>query len=171
MPSVSALLAELDERQIAQRIGIGHDEVRMRFRLESNTVEDFDQFRDLITAYYSYHYTTCVSHGGQLPPSEAYGGAKELLERDNRRRHGDIVTAFNNAFDGTNGVMRVVLDTIAEGLKTEAVERYITLAFDRHVAPNSWEQKVELIRQFIAYCGPYLSSSIKASQPERYAGD
>ena len=67
--------------------------------------------------------------------------------------------------------MRVVLDTIAEGLKAEVVERYIADAFDRHVAPNSWEQKVEIIRQFIAQCGPYLSSSIKTSQPERYAHD
>jgi hypothetical protein len=67
--------------------------------------------------------------------------------------------------------MRVALDTIAEGLKAESVERYIADAFDRHVAPNSWEAKVEIIRQFIAQCGPYLSSSIKATQPERYAHD
>jgi hypothetical protein len=171
MPSIGALLADLDERRIAQRIGIAHDEARMRFPLQSNTVEDFGRFREIITAYYNHHYTTCVSRGGQLPPSEAYGRAKELLERDQRRRHGNIVTAFNNAHDGTNGGMRVVLDTIAEGLKAEVVERYIADAFDRHVAPNSWEQKVEIIRQFIAQCGPYLSSSIKAAQPERYAHD
>lgn len=67
--------------------------------------------------------------------------------------------------------MRVVLDTIAEALKAEAVERYITDAFDRHITPNSWEQKVDMIRQFIAYCGPNLSSSIRTDQPERYAHD
>ena len=41
--------------------------------------------------------------------------------------------------------------------------------FDRHVAPNSWEDKVEIIRQFIAQCGANLSSSIDAKEPERYA--
>lgn len=171
MPAIGALLADLDERRIAQRIGIAHDEARMRYPLESNTVEDFSQFREIITGYYNHHYTTCVSRGGGLPASEAYGRAKELLEHENRRRRGNITSAFNNAHDGTNGGMRVVLDTIAEGLKAEVVERYITDVFDRHVAPNSWEQKVEIIRQFIAQCGPYLSSSIKAAQPERYAHD
>ena len=43
MPAISALLADLDERRIAQRIGIAHDEARMRFPLKSNTVKDFDE--------------------------------------------------------------------------------------------------------------------------------
>ena len=67
--------------------------------------------------------------------------------------------------------MRAVLDIIAEGLKAEAVERYVRDAFDRHVTPNSWEQKVEMIRQFISYCGNVLSASIVSSQPERYTHD
>ena len=171
MATINSLLAHLDERTIAQRIGIRHDEARLNYHLRSNTVTDFDQFRDNITDYYNYHYTSCVSNGGGLSTSEAYGRAKELLEREYRKRRGDIVSAFNNAHDGTNGGMRVVLDTIAEGLKAEAVERYITDAFDRHITPNSWEQKVDMIRQFIAYCGPNLSSSIVADQPERYAHD
>lgn len=77
--------------------------------------------------------------------------------------------AYNDAHDGTNGGMRVVLDTIAEGLKAESVERYIRDAFDRYVAPISWEQKVTIIRQFIARCGIHLASSIRSDQPERYA--
>jgi hypothetical protein len=39
------------------------------------------------------------------------------------------------------------------------------------VTPNSWEQKVEIIRQFIAQCGVHLASSIQINQPERYARD
>ena len=171
MPDVNALLATLDERKIAQQVGIPHDEARMRFVLESNTVSDFDQFRAIITAYYNHHFTACVSRGGSLSASEAYSRAKELLEREVRRHHGNITSTFNNAHDGVAGGLRVVLDTIAEGLKAESVERYISDAFDRHVAPNSWEQKVDIIRQFIAQCGPYLSSSIKATQPERYVGE
>lgn len=171
MATINSLLAHLDERTIAQRIGIRHDEARLSYHLQSNTVSDFPQFREIITDYYNYHDTKCVSMGGRLPDSEAYGRVKELVERAYRKRRGDIVSAFNSAHDGTNGGMRVVLDTIAEGLKAEAVERYITDAFDRHITPNSWEQKVDMIRQFITYCGPNLSSSIRADQPERYAHD
>ena len=83
-----------------------------------------------------------------MPTSEAYGRAKELLEREYRKRNGDIVSAFNDACDGTNGGLRAVLDAIADGLKAEVIERYITDVFDRYVAPNSWESKVDIIRQF-----------------------
>jgi hypothetical protein len=61
------------------------------------------------------------------------------------------------------------LDRLAEALKTESVGRYIRDAFDRYVEPNSWEQKVDIMRQFIARFGHVLSSSIRANQPERYA--
>lgn len=169
MVTVNTLLAALDERQVAQRIGIPHDEARMRYPLERNTVERFDEFSDIIADYYGYHFTRCVSNGGSLSCPEAAGRAKEALEQAYRRRDGDIVTAFNDAHDGTNGGLRVVLDTIAEALKAESVERYTRQVFDQEVAPNAWEDKVEIIRQFIAHCGANLASSIRSDQPERYA--
>lgn len=169
MATINSLLAALDERMIAQRIGIPNDEARMRYYLRSNTVEDFDQFSSVIADYYNHHHTSCISNGGSLSTSESYGRAKELLERQYKKRRGDIVSVFNDAHDGTNGGMRAVLDTIAEGLKAEVVERYINDVFDSHVAPNSWNQKVDMIRQFISKCGMYLSSSVSLDQPERYA--
>jgi len=169
MPSITGLIHELDERTVAQRVGIPHDETRMRYPLRSNTVDSFDEFTGAIADYYNYHFTACVSRGGRLSMSEAAGRAKELLEREYRRKKGDIVTAFNDAHDGTNGGMRMVLDIIAEALKAESLERYTRDVFDRHVAPNSWEDKVEMIRQFIGYCDALLSSSIHRNQPERYA--
>jgi len=169
MPRIDALLAALDERHIARRIALRHDEARLRYPLQRNTVGTFDAFSATIADYYNYHFTHCVSNGGALAASEAAGRAKEMLEREYRRRHGDIVSAFNDAHDGTNGGLRVVLDTLAEGLKAESVERYIRDVFDQHVAPNAWEDKVEIIRQFIRQCGAHLASSIRADQPERYA--
>lgn len=171
MQIIDSLMAEVNEQTLARNISIGHDEARMRYRLNSNTVESFYEFKDIITDYYNYHYTTCVSNGGRLSSSEAYGRAKELLERQYRKRNGDIVMAFNHANEGTSGGLRTVIDTIADGIKAEAIERYITDVFDRYVAPNSWEDKVEIMRQFIASCGTLLSSSIVASRPERYARD
>jgi len=169
MTSVNSLLQALDERTIAKQVAIPHDEARMQYSLNSSTVTDFDEFSRVIADYYNYHYTRCISHGGNLSANEATGRAKEILEQVYRRRNGDIVSAFNDAHDGTNGGMRGILDIIAEGVKAEAVQRYIREVFDQHVTPNSWEQKVEIIRQFIAHCGANLSSSIQADAPERYA--
>ncbi len=169
MATVDNLLAALDERQIAQRVGLPHDEARMRFSLQSNTVDDFDEFTDLIADYYSHHFTECVSEGGSLPRTESAGRAKEILEREYRRRNGDLVTAYNDAHDGTNGGLRAILDRIAEAIKVESVERYIRDVFDRHVAPNAWDEKVEIIRQFLSRNGAQLASSVEEDQPERYA--
>lgn len=171
MGSINSLFADLDEKNIARKIGIPHDEARMRYPLKSNTIGSFDEFNWIIADYYTAHFTACVSQGGSLSTSEAAGRGKEILEREYRRKGGDIVTAYNDAHDGTNGGLRLVLDTIAEGLKAESVERHIRDAFDRHVAPNSWDQKVEIIRQFIAQYAGHLASSIRTDQPERYASN
>ena len=169
MASLEYLLAAIDELAIARDVGIPHDEARMRYALRKNTVSDFGEFTEVIADYYSHHVSQCVMHGGYLSRTESAGRAKQILEQEYRRQGGTIVTAFNDAQDGTNGGLRVVLDRIAEALKTESVERYIRDAFDRYVAPNSWEQKVDIMRQFIARFGHLLSSSIRANQPERYA--
>ena len=169
MPAIDNLLTALDERHMAQAVGLHHDEARMRYSLGSNTVESFEEFTDLIGNYYNHHFTCCISGGGALSRAEAAGRAKEILEQEYRRRNGTIVTAFNDAHDGTNGGVRAVLDKIAEAIKVKAVERYVREMFDCHVAPNAWEDKVEIIRQFIDRCGGNLSSSIRAHQPERYA--
>ena len=171
MATFNNLLSALDERTMAQRIGIPHDEARVRYPIESNTIGTFERFGATIADYYNYHYTRCISNGGRFTPDDAYARAKELLERDNRRRGGNIVSAFNDAHDGTNGGMRAILDTIADGLKAEAVENYVVAVFDRHVAPDSWDRKVDTIRQFISWFGNILPSSIDADNPERYAQD
>jgi hypothetical protein len=171
MADIGSLLSALDERTIAQEVALAHDEARMRYPLHANTVRDFDEFTDLIGHYYNYHFTTCVSGGGSLPKTEACGRAKEILESEYRRRGGGITTAFNDAHEGTNGSMRAILDLLSERLKAESVHRYVRDIFDRQVAPNSWEDKVEIIRQFISQCGRHLSSSIRSDQPERYAHD
>lgn len=169
MGSLDYLLAMIDEQAIARNVSIPHDEARMRYSLRKNTVSNFDEFAGLIADYYNHHVSQCVMHGGYLSRTESAGRAKQILEQEYRRQGGTIVTAFNDAQDGTNGGLRVVLDRIAEALKTESVERYIRDAFDRYVAPNSWEQKVDIMRQFISRFGHLLSSSIRANQPERYA--
>ena len=90
---------------------------------------------------------------------EGSARAKALVEQEYRRRGEDIVTAFNDAHEGTNGGMRTILDIMADGLKAESVEDHTRDVFDRYVAPNSWEQKVNIIQQFIQHCGMLLSSS------------
>ena len=48
MAAIDILLNALNERQIAQRVGLRHDEARMSYHLPSNTVANFDAFADII---------------------------------------------------------------------------------------------------------------------------
>ncbi len=166
---IDSLFAALSENEIARNVGIPHDEARANYALRKNTVNDFDEFDDLIAKYYSYHITQCVIPGGRLAHFEAAGRASEILEREYKRQGGNLMSAYKDAHDGTNGGMRIILDIITEKLKEESVERYIRHAFNRHVDPTSWDQKVEIIRQFIDRNRHILGSSIDAAHPERYA--
>lgn len=171
MANLETLLSSLDERRIAREIGIPHDEARMRYSLRSNTVPDFQTFSAIIGEYMRHHYAYCISPGGTLSSIEAVGRAKELLDREYRRSNGNMMSAYANAADGLDGGLRIVLDKLAEALKAEAVERYIRECFDRLLAPNDWDRKVELIQQLVRHLGRQLDGVIQADRPERYAAD
>jgi len=171
MGSLSSILEQLDERYIAKKISIPHDEARGSYRIATNTVSDIDSFRKIIGDYYNYHFTHCVSNGGFLSATEAQGRAKEIIESNYRNHGSDFVGAFNDAHDGTNGGLRIVLDKIAEQLKMEAIERHFRKVFDDEVKPNSWEDKVDIIRQFINRYGQDISQHLDTSKPERYASN
>ena len=168
--NITSLMTMLEERHIAKVIGIPHDEARMGFHLQSNTVGSFEEFTEVLANYYNHHHVACLT-GGKFSLSEAASRAKEIVGQEYRRKGGDIVTAYNDAHEGTNGGTRSVLDIIADRLKAESVENYIQDVFDTIVAPNSFEDKVTIMRQFIEAFGNQLSSSIQQDRPERYAHD
>ena len=47
------------------------------------------------------------------------------MESEYKRQGGNLMSAYKDANDGTNGGMRIILDAIADHLKEESVERYI----------------------------------------------
>jgi len=55
MGTINSLLSALDERVVAQRVAIKHDEARMQYHLPSNTVASYDEFSDITADYYNYH--------------------------------------------------------------------------------------------------------------------
>ena len=169
MSTIDSLCDALDEVAIAQHVGIAHDEARAFYSPRKNTISSFDEFSDMIGEYYSYHIGKCVVQGGRIASYEAVGRASEIVENAYKRQGGNLMSAYRNASDGTNGGMRVILDVIADRLKEESVERYVRHAFNRHVDPSSWDQKVGIIRQFIDRNRHLLGSAIDSSHPERYA--
>ena len=170
MAEVNELIHALQETTVAREVAIPHDEARSQYRLPRNTVSGWREFEDLIADYYGFHYGRCVAPGARLPRTEALGRAKEILEREYRRRRSDIVGAFADARDGTASGVFGVINALADGIKADSIRYYATEQFDSRVPPD-FDAKVDLIREFIARCGAQLGDAIQRNRPERYAQD
>jgi hypothetical protein len=165
-----ALLSDLDEGTIAQRVGNAHDEARMSYHPNSNTVGSFEEFSDLNGDYLQHHHSRCISLGGRLSRRDAAGRAKEILNHELRRQGGDAVSCFRDCCDGVNGGVRHCLDVLCEKMKADAVEYYTRDVFDRHIPPDNWNKRVAIVDGFIQHCGVALPG-IDRSEPSRYYRD
>jgi hypothetical protein len=169
MAAIDVLLSAIDERTVAQQVSIKHDQTRASYRNYPVTTGTYIEFERIITDYYMHHHSRCVTRGGRLDYSQASSFAKNEIEKEYRKRNGNVSSAFDDACYGTNGGMRRILDIIADGMKAEAIENYIRSVFDRVVKPVDWHEKVEIIRQFINCCGSNLHDSVDPRTPERYS--
>jgi hypothetical protein len=168
MSTIDNLLMEINEGAISREVGLKHDDARNHYQLRSNVVTSYDEFTRTIGDYYNFH-VSFVRGCGLMAQSDAQAKAKRIVEQAYRRNNGDIISAFRDASDSVNSGMRGILDKIAETLKFEDIEDYIKTVFDRYVQPASWEQKVEIIGQFIRKYGPVISSLVEVDRPEQYA--
>ena len=167
MATIDNILKELDETYITQHVTNKHDEARLQYRLKSNTVSSDTEFDDTIADYYNYHFSQAIAPGAQLPRSEAAGRAKEIINRETQRKGRDRLHTYDDAKTGNNGGMRFILDLIMEHMKAEAFEYHLRDVIDRYIAPSSFEEQVEIIRQIITRFGS--SIHLDPSNPERYA--
>jgi hypothetical protein len=171
MALAQSLIDALDERELAQRIGIPHDEVRLRYHLRSNTVRDAQEFERVIGDYVAYHHEACISPGGRLRDFEAVSRAKQILQSVYRRRNQTLLNAVADGVAGLNGGMMGIINHLADALKEESIENYIEDTIDRHVQIDSWSQKVALMRDLLAHYGHVLPESIRIQPPEKFAAD
>jgi len=173
MNSVNVLdkiLSELDEIYLVQNVTKKHDETRMKYRLESITVQDDHEFNRIIGDYYNFHYASCISSGGTLTPENAAEEAKYIVFGEYHRKRLDKLQAYSDGKNGTNGGMRAILDIILDTLKSKAIESHIRSVIDRYIQPSSFEEQVEIIKQLMTRIEG-IPSYVDTNHPERYARD
>ena len=170
MTKLQSLIRAVDERTIAERVGLVHDRARNNFPSRLTNVGSYDEFAGLLGEYYQFHRRQ--TWGANVPKREAAGLAQQIVTQDYAQNYkGDFVTAYNNAHDGTDGGLRRILDIIADSLKQEAISVYVRDQFDRCVTPNNWSSKVAIMSEFFRHFGRYLDPTVRTDQPERYATD
>ena len=111
-----------------------------------------------------------VSGGGTLSHPEAAGRAKEIIDREYRKKGQDKLNAYVDGKEGTNGGMREILDIIMERLKDEAIERHVRDVLDRYVAPTNFDEKVSIVKEIFLRTA-ISSKYVDINRPERYANN
>ncbi len=162
MSKIDDLCAAIREETIAKHVGNAHDEARLAYHLpgNKNTVNNFDEFNTLIADYYNHHITQCVTHGGGLPILKRLAGQVKYWKGKISVRVAISCPLIKMPTTGINGGMRIILDIIADHLKAESAERYIRACFHKYVDPASWDERVEIIRQFFDRNSTYPPPSI-----------
>ena len=169
MSTLKKILDELDELYIVNKICNQHFVTRGNYPNKEPKVKDDIEFDDMIADYYNYHYTTCISHGGELTRADAAGKAKEIIEREYKRKGKDRLHAYQDGIKGSHeGGMQAILTIILNYLMDEVVEHHIRDVIDRYVRVTSYEEQVKIVKEIIAHM-TYVPSYIDPNHPERYA--
>lgn len=160
----------INEQSLAQEIGIPLDSARSSFILDSSTVQTYDQFLDILQAFYihlQHHIGSGINQALDLDRARAEAIA--LLSRAFEDKGGDRA-AFLMAKEGTQGGMRSVLDFITEEHKAQLHANHIQRIFKDAVNEMDWNEQVSFMRGAMKRLGPLLPSELKEMPPERLAG-
>ncbi|MFC1734769.1 hypothetical protein ACFL1X_01535 [Candidatus Hydrogenedentota bacterium] len=173
MGSVDSLMEAMGEDAVA-RICIPFDAARGNYRLQRNTVDTFRELEELWGDFYSFCHASCVSRGGRIGRDTAVSSAKEYIEK-RYRGNGAIEAALNDARRGTSslggpGGLRGLLDIILDGMKADAVDRYIRHVIDSHVIPEFGDKR-RIIAELFDRSGHLLGSSVDQTNVDAHASD
>ena len=166
MSAIDAMLDELSEHAIVQNISLKHDEARLQYHLDKNTVTDFAEFTEVIGDYVAHVYSRCLINGGYISHTDAAGIAKEIL--NSARRGADVMTFYMDCKDGINGGVLRCLDVLCEGIKEQAIERYSRDVFDRYLPPDDKELRERMVVEFVLRYEKLLPG-IDRTRPAWYA--
>lgn len=163
--SIEQLIQNIGARTIARVIANPINEQAMNSSLDFEELKDFAGFRRSIGRYYN------DLHGGRFSTEDAEGMAIQIIEREYHDHGGNIVSAFHDAAEGTQGGVIAQRMLIKDAIIREKTEHYVNDQFDRFADRSSWPALVEAVRAFIAYCGNDLVGLIDPDHPECHAKD
>lgn len=163
--SIPQLLHAIQPRSIASEVTMAIDRKAMHSPMDFEKLGTFNGYLEELGRHYKYVY------GQPLSDAEAEGRAERILDREYHDRGGNIVSAYQDAVEATNGGFLAHRQMITEAIKGEATEFYVQATFSRFFDRSSWEARVEAVRAFIAYCGHDLAGLVDPDKPERHAHD
>jgi len=164
-----AVTSMIDEQALAQEVGIPVDSARASYTLTSSIVDTYDEFLDIMQAFYT-HLQRYISSGPIQAPdtTEARQQTIALLQRTFQGKGGDKA-ALAVAMDGTQGGMRSILDALTERFKAERRAAYIQRVFRDALDASNWDESVRFMRGAMKRLGPFLPAELRNEPAERFA--
>ena len=96
--------------------------------------------------------------------------AFDLLDRA-FARWGREKAAQAEAFSGTRGGLRFVLDVFTTQFNREQEDKHVKMAFKENLGSLAYHEKVQVMAALLAFLGPHLPPDLRDLSSEQLAGD
>lgn len=169
--NLSMILKELDPENISYKVSRIHDAMRELYVVQRITVQNFEEFMEEITKFYQHQFSAVISGGHvDVPDWIASGFAREIVDKAFSRL-GGLEGAYMIASKGIEGGLRTVIDSIYKAIKEQQEEQYINHVLITYVDPLDWDDRIELMRQYLNRFGRSLPEGARIKSPEELAAN
>jgi len=166
-----AVTAEISELALANKLGVPIDSARASFVLASSTVQSYDEFIEIVEAFFMHMQGYLSGDVPAVPNLQHISGKAMALLTGTFRDHGGPRGAFARARDGTEGGIRSVLDAMTEQYKKQLQIEEVNVVLEKALADMDWPDRVSFTRGAMKRLGPFLSAEMRNEPPERFAKD
>jgi len=165
--TLQSILTEINQEALLRHVAGPIDAARATFFPGAVTTNSFDEFNEIVTAFYVHlqrHFYRLIE---PIDLNAASSKASALLEKAFFKK-GGWDAAQTEAETGVNGGIRFVLDVMTEHFKYVHQEEYMEQALKTALKPLDWEKTVSLTQAILKRLEHNLPQQV-VSQPEKYA--
>jgi hypothetical protein len=159
-------MTHLNPKVIIEKTELPNDTARGKYSLKSSIARSYQEYEKTIIDYMDFHFKE-VYKGNSFPPEMLRDRADKYLKKTG----GLTETSAYIALSGANGGIPYLLNLIAEAIKEEMKRAYFDYVITTFINPLSFQEVVELMREFKSSLVNYSPKSFAYIEPEAMAAD
>jgi len=154
--NLNMMLQMLDERNIANTVGIPCYMARNAYPLRKPTVRNFDELIEETTKFYQHMHCQIICIGKfTMPYGMAEGHTHSLLDKMG------LEDVYMIANEGIRGGLHAIFEAIHEHFKEEMEEKYIEMILTKFVDPVDYDDRIELMQQYLNRFGSNIPANVR----------
>lgn len=165
MSKYTDIMKYLNPKNIIEHTEAPSDTARGKYSLKSSIAKSYHEYEKIVIDYLDFHYKA-VFNNTSFPPNILRGRADQYL-----RKTGGLINSAFIGLSGANGGMNHILNIISEGVKEEMKRSYFDYVVTTYISPLSFDEVVELMREFKSKLISYSPQSFTFIEPEAMAKD